>query len=149
MHQRADSAAILELLTFRVNGQAFAVDGRTVRELRGWTPSTPVPAAPPYVQGVVNLRGAVLPIVDLNLRLGFPAQAMTDRHVVIVSQTGRRLVGAVADEVMDITPVAASDVRPTPSVAPAALRSLFEGVISQADGGVVILLAFDALIPDG
>src|SRR5579875_1359971 len=133
------------LLSFRVNGQAFAVDVARVREVRGWTAPTPVPAAPPYLQGVMNLRGAVLPVVDLNVRLGFHEKPMTRRHVVIIAQTGQRLLGAVADEAIDIIEVEETAIRPTPSVVPAKVRALFEGVISGEDGGLLILLAFDAL----
>lgn len=62
--------ATRELISFRVGAQEFCVDIMVVREIRGWTPATPLPHAPAYMRGVVNLRGAVLPIVDLSERLG-------------------------------------------------------------------------------
>ena len=136
-----------ELLTFAVNGQPFAIDVMAVREVCGWRPATPTPRAPAYLQGLINLRGAVLPIVDLNVRLGYPAKSMTNRHVIVVGQTQGRLVGAVVEEVIDIIQVDETTIRPTPSIVPANVRKLFGGVISQDDGSVLILLSFDALLP--
>ncbi len=64
-----------ELIAFRIGDQEFSVNIMSVREIRGWTPATPMPHAPSYVLGVINLRGAVLPIVDLSIRLGMkPAE---------------------------------------------------------------------------
>ena len=64
-----------ELIAFRIGGQEFCVNIMSVREIRGWTPATPLPHSPHYVMGVINLRGAVLPIMDLSLRLGMkPAE---------------------------------------------------------------------------
>ena len=61
-----------EYITFRIGSQEFCIDIMAVREIRGWTPATPLPHAPGFVRGVINLRGAVLPIIDLAERLGFP-----------------------------------------------------------------------------
>ena len=72
-----------ELIAFRIGDQEFCVNIMSVREIRGWTPATPMPHAPSYVLGVINLRGAVLPIVDMALRLGMKPAEPTVRHVII------------------------------------------------------------------
>uniref|UniRef100_UPI0028114691 chemotaxis protein CheW n=1 Tax=Phenylobacterium sp. TaxID=1871053 RepID=UPI0028114691 len=75
-----------ELISFRIGAQEFCVDIMDVREIRGWTPATAIPQAPAFVRGVINLRGAVLPILDLGARLGLGAADPTARHVIIVTQ---------------------------------------------------------------
>ena len=61
-----------ELISFRIGEQEYCVDIMAVREIRGWTPSTPLPQTPGYIRGVINLRGAVLPVMDLAARMGLP-----------------------------------------------------------------------------
>src|ERR1700684_2210346 len=89
--------AARELISFRVGAQEFCVDIMAVREIRGWTAATALPQSPTYVRGVINLRGAVLPIVDLAARLGFASADPTARHVIIVTQIGDQLVGLLVD----------------------------------------------------
>ena len=85
-----------ELISFRIGEQEFCVDIMAVREIRGWTPATPVPHSPRFVRGVINLRGAVLPVIDLADRLGLGTAVETARHVIIVVQIGSRIVGRAA-----------------------------------------------------
>ena len=82
--------------------QEFCIDIMSVREIRGWTPATALPHAPAYVRGVINLRGSVLPIVDLAERLGFPPTDASARQVIIVVQVGAQIVGLLVDAVSDI-----------------------------------------------
>ena len=70
--RQTDPQRARELIAFRIGAQEFCVDIMSVREIRGWTTATALPQSPSFVRGVVNLRGAVLPIVDLSARLGFP-----------------------------------------------------------------------------
>ena len=93
MNQANSHGAGRELISFRVGAQEFCVDIMDVREIRGWTPATALPRSPGFVRGVINLRGAVLPIVDLAARLGFESADPTARHVIIVAQIGAQLVG--------------------------------------------------------
>src|SRR5690349_10774035 len=88
-----------ELIAFRIQDQEFCVDIMAVREIRGWTPATPLPQAPSFVRGVINLRGMVLPIVDLSDRLGLGVTEPSARSVIIVSQVGPQIVGLLVDGV--------------------------------------------------
>lgn len=99
--QSAAPSAI-ELLTFRCAGQRYAVDIMDVREIRGWSEPTPLPHAPAYMRGMVNLRGSVLPVMDLAHRLGHPPTPEDPRNVIIVIQQGRRVHGLLVDAVSDI-----------------------------------------------
>ena len=79
-----------ELIAFRIGDQEFCVNIMSVREIRGWTPATPLPHSPHYVMGVINLRGAVLPIMDLSLRLGMKPAHMDELASLIVRALGDR-----------------------------------------------------------
>ena len=120
-----------ELLAYRVGDEEYAVDIMSVREIRGWTPATPLPHAPHFVTGVINLRGAVLPIVDLSARLGFSEIEPNTRSVTIVMQFGEQAIGVLVDAVSDIFTVARADIQPPPEVT----QSTGEGFIS----GLVIV----------
>src|SRR6201991_5387990 len=95
----ANAGAMRELISFRIGAQEFCVDIMAVREIRGWTAATALPQSPSFVRGVINLRGAVLPIVDLAARLGFEGGETTDRSVIIVAQIGAQVVGLLVDAV--------------------------------------------------
>ena len=101
----------------------------SVREIRGWTPATPMPHAPSYVLGVINLRGAVLPIIDLSARLGMKPAEPTARHVIIVAQVKRKIVGLLVDAVSDILTINDDNIQPTPEIssdlAASSLRAAF------------------------
>src|ERR1041385_2176052 len=91
-----------ELISFLIGGQQFCVDIMAVREIRGWSQATPLPHAPHYVQGMINLRGTVLPIIDMSARLGIATGDAAGRRVIIVVWIGSRLVGLLVDGVCDI-----------------------------------------------
>ena len=82
-----------ELVAFRVAGQDYCVDIMSVREIRGWTQATTLPHAPDFVRGVINLRGSVVPIVDLAARLGLDPITASDRNVIIITVINQQVVG--------------------------------------------------------
>ena len=91
-----------ELIAFKVGGQEYCVDVKSVREIRGWSPATPVPHAPPSMLGVINLRGVVLPIIDLASRMGFSPASPTSRHAIMVVEHSRQVLGLLVDAVGDL-----------------------------------------------
>ena len=135
-----------ELIAFRVDRQEFCVDVRSVREIRGWTQATVLPHTPAYMSGVINLRGTVLPIVDLAARLGFGPASPTARHVIIVAEIGEQLVGMLVDAVSDILTVADDLIQPTPDIASDIARAFLRGLMTL-DGRMVSLLALDCVLP--
>ena len=102
----------LELLTFRVAEQEYSLDIMSVREIRGWTRTTPMPHAPDYMRGVINLRGTVLPVMDLARRLNLPTSETTDRNVIIVVKINGTLTGLLVDAVSDIVAMTEDDLQP-------------------------------------
>ena len=135
-----------ELIAFRIGEQEFTVNVMNVREIRGWTPVTPMPHSPGYMLGVINLRGVVLPIIDLADRLGFEPTEPTPRHVIIVAQTGRQVVGLLVDAVSDIIAMPAEKVQPTPDVGSEAARAFVLGVMA-IDDRMISLIALESVMP--
>lgn len=136
-----------ELIAFRIGEQEFCVDIQAVREIRGWTKATALPQSPAYVRGVINLRGAVLPIVDLSCRLGLGSALPSARHVIIVARIGLRTVGLLVEAVSDILTFSAEMIQPTPDIACDMVRSFVKGVI-PVDGRMISLIALDDLLPE-
>ncbi len=109
-----DNSSSLELLTFRLSDQEYSLDIMCVREIRGWTRATPLPHAPSYMKGVINLRGTVLPVMDLAQRLGLPEQQQSDRNVIIVVNHEDSMTGLLVDAVSDIVALTQNDLQPPP-----------------------------------
>lgn len=105
-----------EMVTFHLGAQDFCIDIMNVREIRRWSPPTALPHAPDHVLGLVNLRGAVLPVIDLARRLGLAGGGGTGREVVIVAMLGERVFGLVVDAVSDILTVPEEAIRPVPAL---------------------------------
>jgi purine-binding chemotaxis protein CheW len=133
-----------QYITFIANGQEYASDIMAIREIRGWTDTTPLPHVPSYVRGVINLRGNVLPVVDLRARLGQGMTEATAKHVIIVVHDGTRTTGMLVDAVSDIITLASSDVQPPPDVMDSDNDSGIEG-IAILDGKMVTLLSTSSL----
>ncbi|TYR34523.1 chemotaxis protein CheW [Mesorhizobium microcysteis] len=146
-HNRRASDRIRELIAFRVGEQEFCVDIMSVREIRGWTPATPLPHAQKFMRGVINLRGTVLPIVDLSARLGFGLTTPEARHVIIVVRLGEQEAGLLVDAVCDILSVTEDMLQPTPNVASDTVRSFIRGILA-VEGRMIGLIGLERILPD-
>ena len=135
-----------ELISFRIGEQEFCVDIMSVREIRCWTPATALPHTPNFVRGVINLRGFVLPIIDLASRFGFPPTEPTAQHVIIVTQIANRTVGLLVDAVSDILTVTDDLVQPTPDIVSDMVETFVRGVF-LVDGRMISLVALDDIVP--
>ncbi|HEY0648016.1 chemotaxis protein CheW [Phenylobacterium sp.] len=138
--------AAMEVVSVSIGSSLFAIDIMSVREIRGWTPSTPLPHAPDYVRGMINLRGAVLPVVDLGALLGFGVSKLGASSVVVVVQIDGRQVGLVVDAVCDIIGLAAEELHPPPEVGSRGVRDCIRGLFST-DDGIICLLTLDGTLP--
>lgn len=118
-----------EVVAFRVAGQDFCIDIMSVREIRGWTETTILPHAQRYVKGVINLRGSVVPVVDLSERLGLGVIDPGARHVIIISVIGTQTVGLLAEVVSDILTVNDNAMQPVPDIASESARAYISGVV--------------------
>ncbi|MBB4611813.1 chemotaxis protein CheW [Novosphingobium taihuense] len=129
-----------ELITFEVEGQVFGLDIMAIREIRAWSPTTRLPRVPSYVAGVVNLRGTVLPVVDLAARLGWRATEATPRHAIIVTQQGAQISGWIVDSVSDIVTLDSDALQPPPpSASGDTVVPFLEGLAAIEDRMVMVL----------
>jgi purine-binding chemotaxis protein CheW len=136
-----------ELIAFRIGEQEFCVDIMNVREIRGWTPATPLPRSPSYMKGVINLRGTVLPIIDLGARFGLETTEPTARHVIMVAHIGSRMVGLLVDAVSDIVQLTDSTIQPTPDVASDHVKTFVQGIFAVEGGRMISLIDLDHVLP--
>ena len=134
-----------QFITFVSGGQEFGANIMTIREIRGWTETTLLPHAPDFVRGVINLRGVVLPVVDLKSRLGRGLTEANLKHVIIVVKSGERTIGLLVDAVSDILTATAADIQPTPELARDSANSFVDG-IAVLDARMVTLLSMEKLI---
>ena len=135
-----------QLLCVRLGDQEFALSIRAIREIRGWISSTPLPHAPSYIKGMINLRGSVLAIIDLAERLGLPSVPPNTTSVVVVIEHGDRVVGLLVDAVSDII-TATEDMRqPAPEIGSAASRDYVEGLLMR-DKQIISVLSIPAVMP--
>ena len=143
---KTDGAAAREMITFLIGIQEFCIDVMLVREIRGWTPATPVAHAPGFVSGVINLRGTVLPIIDFAARLGFPPTEPTTRHAILVVQIGNQMIGLLVEGVSEILTISQDLIQPTPDVASQMAKDFVSGIVAT-DGRMISLIALDAIMP--
>lgn len=136
-----------ELIAFRIGEQEFCVNIMSVREIRGWTQATPMPHAPAYVLGVINLRGAVLPIVDLSARLGMKDAEPSARHVIIVAQVKNRVVGLLVEAVSDILTITEENIQPVPEISSDLEKQYARGILA-IDKRMICMIELDALFPE-
>ncbi|PWJ15856.1 chemotaxis protein CheW [Jannaschia seohaensis] len=136
----------MELLTFRCGGRAFAVDIMAVREIRSWSAPTPLPHAPPYMRGMVNLRGSVLPVMDLAMRLGAPRTEDNPRNVIIVIQQGSRVHGLLVEAVSDIVHPVPDQLQDVPKVASEDETGMAERLF-VVDDAMVQILSMERVLP--
>lgn len=128
-----------ELITFGISGQLFGLDIMAIREIRAWSPVTRLPHVPDYVAGVVNLRGAVLPVIDLSLRLGWEATETTPRNPIIVAEYEGQSHGLIVHEVSDIVSSESDSLQQPEAVANDEISSYLRGVAPIGDEMVMVL----------
>jgi purine-binding chemotaxis protein CheW len=135
---------MLELIAFTLGDQEFCIEVMSVREIRSWTPATILPHSPGHVRGVINLRGVVLPVMDLAERLGLAPAEPNEASVIIVTQIGSQIVGLLVDLVSDIFTVSAEDVHSAPDVSKTMDRDQIRGMIPM-DDRMICFLQLNAL----
>src|SRR5574341_1282547 len=113
----AEGGERVELCTFRVGGEDYAVDIMRVREIISPLPVTPVPRAPAFIEGVIRLRAEVIPVVDVRKRFGLPATPPTRKTKYVVVRIGGRRLALVVDEVTEVVRLQRSEIRPAPTFA--------------------------------
>lgn len=134
-----------EYLTFTAADLEYGIGILSVREIRGWTPETPLPNSPAAVRGIINLRGQVVPIYDLRIQLGSEPSNPTATHVVIVVEAASGFYGILVDAVSDILSVAQAELQPVPQTGMEPGHELLTALLARQDR-MVSLLDLDTLV---
>jgi purine-binding chemotaxis protein CheW len=134
------------LISVRIGDQEFAMTVMAIREIRGWIASTPLPHAPPYIKGMINLRGRVMAIIDLAVRLGFQPHEPTAASVVVVIEMGDKVAGLLVDAVSDIFNVTEDMRQMTPNTGDSASRAYVESLIMINDK-IIGILSLPSVMP--
>jgi purine-binding chemotaxis protein CheW len=147
----SDSAASLggKYMTFRLAREEYGLEILKVRELIGFMEITRIPRSPEHVRGVINLRGKVIPVVDLRLKFGMAKAEPTNQTVIIVVQlsadNGGLTMGILVDEVLEVRAITAADIEPPPNLQDEVTSSFVRGV-GKADRRVIFLLDIDRVL---
>jgi len=133
------AAAPTQIISFAIGDDQYGVDIMAVREIKGWSEITHLPRQPESVRGVLNLRGAIVPIVDLRCRFGQGLTEATPIHVVIIVQVGTRQVGLLADRVLDIVSFDATQIQPVPKIAQASRVDFLSGLVTVESALIALI----------
>jgi purine-binding chemotaxis protein CheW len=134
-----------EFLTFRLGAEEYGIDILRVQEIRSYEPPTRIANAPSFIKGVVNLRGVIVPIVDLRVKLGCESAEVNSFTVVIVLNVKGRVVGAVVDSVSDVLELGADHIKPAPEMASAVDTRYITGIGSISER-MLVLMDIEALM---
>ena len=141
----ASAAPQTQFISFAIGDDQYGVDIMAVREIKGWSDITHLPKQPEYVRGVLNLRGAMVPIVDLRCRFGQGLTETTPLHIVIIVQIGGRQVGLIGDRVLDIVSVDANQIQSVPRTAQGAGSDFLSGLVTN-DNTMIALIDLPSLL---
>lgn len=133
------AAPPIQFVSFAIGNEQYGVDIMAVREIKGWSEITRLPNQPDYVCGVLNLRGVIVPIVDLRCRFGQGRTETTPLNIVIIVQIADRPVGLIGDRVLDIISVEASEIRPLPRTAQGTATTFLSGLVTHDDAMVALI----------
>ncbi|HBH04925.1 MAG TPA: chemotaxis protein CheW [Candidatus Rokubacteria bacterium] len=134
-----------QYLTFALGEEEYGVEILKVQEIKGYPVITPIPNTPPHVKGVMNLRGTIIPVVDLRMRLGMAEAQSTRCTVIVVVKVGSKTVGLVMDSVSDVLDIPKADIQATPDFG-AAVDTGFISGMAKAGDRVIVLLDIDTVL---
>ncbi len=141
----ANQPSMIELLTFKLAEEHYGIDIMKVKEIRGYEAVTKIANAPDFIKGVINLRGDIVPILDLRLKFSVGEATYNEFTIVIMVVVAGKIIGIVVDAVSDVIKLSDADIKPAPEFGVAFDSRYLSGLVTQTDH-MVILLNIDALI---
>ena len=135
----AGTTDIIQFISFAIGQEQYGVDIMAVREIKGWSEITHLPKQPDYVRGVLNLRGVIVPIVDLRCRFDQGLTESTPLHVVIIVQIREQLIGLLADRVLDIVSFDPAKIKPVPKVAQSEHLEFLSGIVTIESAMIALI----------
>ena len=142
---RSDSKQSQEFLTFTLGSEEYGVDILKVQEIRGYDTVTRIPDTPDFVKGVINLRGTIVPVIDMRLKFKLANATYDDFTVMIILNVAKRIVGMVVDGVSDVINLTASEIKPAPEFSGAMNTGYITG-LGTIDNRMLILMDIERLI---
>lgn len=149
MNQAAQSVddKSFQCVTFRLADEVYGINVMLVQEVLRWTEIAPVPGAPDYVLGIINLRGNVVTVIDTRLRLGLPPREPDDSSRIVIIEAERQVVGILVDSVAEVMDLNSSEIDSAPNVGNDESSKYIQGVASR-DGDLLILIDLNKLLTD-
>ncbi|HOQ06117.1 MAG TPA: chemotaxis protein CheW [Anaerohalosphaeraceae bacterium] len=148
-HSEKNLAIEGKYLTFAIGNEEFGIEILQIREIIGYVPVTPVPKSPVYLKGVLNLRGQVIPVIDLRLKFGMPEKEITDHTCIVIIETqtaeGATMTGLIVDRVSEVLEIEADQIEPAPSLGSTIDTSFLRG-IAKTNDSVKLLLEIDSVV---
>ena len=135
-----------EFLSFRLGPESYGIEILKVQEIRGYEQPTAIANAPAFIKGVINLRGVIVPILDLRVKFQLPLATYDEFTVVIILNVASRVVGVVVDSVSDVLALPADAIRATPEFASGTFDTKYITGLATVDEGLVILLDIEKLM---
>jgi purine-binding chemotaxis protein CheW len=145
MSESEASSTTGQYLTFALGDEQYGVELLKVQEIKGYSPVTPIPNTPAHIKGVLNLRGSVVPVLDLRTRFGMEQIEYTKFNVIIVINIGSRVIGLLVDSVSDVLNVGPGDLRPVPDFGSRTDTRFISGMASAGDK-IAVLLRIESLL---
>jgi purine-binding chemotaxis protein CheW len=145
-HAKAAEVPASEFLTFRLGQESYGIEILKVQEIRGYETPTAIANAPAFIKGVINLRGVIVPILDLRIKFQLTQASYDEFTVVIILNVAGRVVGVVVDAVSDVLTLAADDIRPTPEFASATFDTKYITGLGTVEEQMIILLDIEKLM---
>jgi purine-binding chemotaxis protein CheW len=143
--EHSESGRTQEFLTFILGGEEYAIDILKVQEIRGYDAVTPIAHAPAFIKGVINLRGAIVPIIDLRIKFGLGKPEYTPFTVVVILNVGSRVVGIVVDAVSDVIEVGDGQMQPPPELS-RAVDLRYITALAMLDERMLIVVDIEGLM---
>lgn len=134
-----------QYLTFTLGGEEYGVEILKVQEIKGFSAITPIPNTPSYIKGVMNLRGTIIPVVDLRSKLGMSEAEYNQFTVIIVVTVGTKVMGVIVDAVSDVLNIPKGDIQETPDFG-AQVEARFISGMAQAGEKLVVLIDIDTIL---
>jgi purine-binding chemotaxis protein CheW len=145
---KGKTGGIKQFISFKIGDEGYAIDIMAVREIKGWTETTPLPNQPSYILGVMNLRGIIVPVYDLRCRFGMGLTEASRSHAIIIVSAQDRMAGLLVDAVSDILTVDSNEICPVPEVECGSSSDFLSGII-PVNETMVVILALDQLLVHG
>jgi purine-binding chemotaxis protein CheW len=136
-----------QYLTFTLGQEEYGVEILKVQEIKGYAAITPIPNTPPYIKGVMNLRGTIIPVVDLRAKFGLAATEYNQFTVIIVVRVGAKVIGVIVDAVSDVLNIPSTDIQAAPDFG-AQVETRFISGMAKAGEKLVVLLEIEKVIGD-